>query len=126
VKLKIAIGAKAFEVDVEVLEEDAHGSSPPPRRGGTVAPPPPPPLPRVAPPATDAGSGEGCRSPIAGLVTRVLAKTGQKVEANDPLIVLEAMKMESNILAPKAGTVGRVLVAQGDAVKIGQLLVELG
>ena len=58
-------------------------------------------------------------------MARVLVEEGQAIEAGDVLVVLEAMKMETEITAPEAGTVGAVLVAAGDAVSGGQVLVEL-
>jgi methylmalonyl-CoA carboxyltransferase small subunit len=65
-----------------------------------------------------------CRSPIAGVVRRVSAQVGQAIQANDVLLVLEAMKMETVITSPVAGKVARVNTAVGDAVQSGQVLVE--
>lgn len=127
-KLKIEIDARAYEVEVEVTEEDYAPGAPSPRMSApTGRPPRPSPLPSpLAPTApTAASDGGGCKSPIAGLVVKVLASVGQRVAMNDPLLVLEAMKMESNITAPADGTVTRILVKQGDAVQTGQTLVEL-
>ena len=79
--------------------------------------------PAAAPPG---GDGEGIKAPLAGSVARVLVKEGQEIEAGDVLIVLEAMKMETEITAPAGGTVTAVLVSAGDAVTGGQVLVQLG
>jgi methylmalonyl-CoA carboxyltransferase small subunit len=65
-----------------------------------------------------------CASPIAGMVVRVSAQVGQSIQANDVLLVLEAMKMETVITSPVAGKVARVNVNAGDAVQPGQVLVE--
>ena len=65
-----------------------------------------------------------CRSPISGLVVRVAAQPGQQIQTGDTLLVLEAMKMETNITAPVSGKVSKVNVKQGDAVQSGQVLVE--
>ncbi len=65
-----------------------------------------------------------CRSPVMGLVIRVEAKAGQQVEAGQRVMVLEAMKMETHLTAPRACRVKNVHVAQGDPVKVDQLLVE--
>ncbi len=67
---------------------------------------------------------EVCRSPIAGVVRRVSAQVGQAIQANDVLLVLEAMKMETVITSPVAGKVARVNATVGDAVQSGQVLVE--
>ena len=65
-----------------------------------------------------------CRSPISGVVVKVTAQVGQAIQANDVLLVLEAMKMETVITSPVAGKVARVNVTGGDAVQSGQVLLE--
>jgi biotin carboxyl carrier protein len=65
------------------------------------------------------------RSPIPGRVVRVLVKAGQTVAAGGGLAVIEAMKMENEIKAPREGTVGEVLCAEGAAVETGQALFVL-
>ena len=75
--------------------------------------------------ATPPGRGQlTSRSPWAGIVTRIVVEPGQHVEQNDLLLVLEIMKMETDIIAPLAGKVRTVNVAQGDGVKANQILVE--
>jgi methylmalonyl-CoA carboxyltransferase small subunit len=121
-KLQITIDGKAYAVDVEVLEENETEELPvytpqhvkeaaserPPNRGGG---------------AWDA-DGKVCRSPVMGLAIKVNVTAGQAVEAGEQLLVLEAMKMETYLTAPQAGTVKGVRVAQGDSVKVDQVLVE--
>jgi biotin carboxyl carrier protein len=71
-------------------------------------------------------SGDGrVKAPIPGLVTRVLVSPGQQVQANQPLIVLEAMKMENEIRAPFDGTVTSVSVSPGDSVVRSAVLAEI-
>lgn len=65
------------------------------------------------------------RAPLPGLVLQVLAEEGQKVVAGDLLVLLETMKMETELRAPRAGTVRKVHVAQGQAVANNQPLVEI-
>ena len=62
---------------------------------------------------------------MPGTVIRVLVAAGDAVEARQPLVVLEAMKMETPLVAPYAATVAAVHVAEGDRVAGGALLVEL-
>jgi acetyl/propionyl-CoA carboxylase alpha subunit len=64
-------------------------------------------------------------APMPGTVLRVDVREGQEVAAGEPLVVLEAMKMELAVSAPADGTVTAVLVAAGDLVARGQALVEL-
>ena len=62
-------------------------------------------------------------SPMAGKVVKVVAEEGQSVETGDPLVVVEAMKMENDLKAHRPGVVASVAVAAGDAVEIGDVLV---
>lgn len=65
------------------------------------------------------------KAPMPGLVVRVLASEGLEVQAGQPLVVMEAMKMENELRAPSAGRVSVVRVKVGDAVEKGAVLVEL-
>jgi propionyl-CoA carboxylase alpha chain len=73
------------------------------------------------------GSGDGVVvvSPLPGVVRRVEARVGERVEAGAVVVVVEAMKTEHLIAAGRAGTVGRVLVAEGQEVAAGAVVVEL-
>ncbi|MBJ6727912.1 acetyl-CoA carboxylase biotin carboxyl carrier protein subunit [Geomonas sp. Red875] len=84
-----------------------------------------PPVPAV-PQGAVSGDGKSCRAPIAGVVCRIVAQVGQRLEVNDLLVVLEAMKMETNITAHVAGKIGKILVSVGEAVQPGQALAEMG
>lgn len=65
------------------------------------------------------------QAPIPGRLVKVLVKAGERVSAGQPLLVLEAMKMENEVRAARAGTVKTVHVGEGVAVETGQLLVTL-
>ena len=122
-KLRITVEDKTYEVEVEVAEPDVH--APPVYSFQPAAPVRVPAAP--APAAVTGGpvnEDKVCRSPIAGIVVRVTAQPGQSIQTGDTLLVLEAMKMETNITAPVSGKVSKVNVAQGDAVQGGQVLVE--
>jgi biotin carboxyl carrier protein len=73
----------------------------------------------------DRGGGE-VTAPMPGRVVKVLVKDGDEVEAGTPVVVVEAMKMENELVADKPGRVTRVLCAPGQAVEGGARLVELG
>ena len=62
---------------------------------------------------------------IPGTVVKVNVAIGETVKESQPLMVLEAMKMETNVIAPQSGVVENIYVAAGDAVESGQLLIEL-
>jgi biotin carboxyl carrier protein len=61
-------------------------------------------------------------APMPGKIVRVLVRTGEAVQARQPLIVIEAMKMENELRAAAAGTVAEVLVEEGQSVEAGALL----
>jgi methylmalonyl-CoA carboxyltransferase small subunit len=125
-KLKITLDGKVYEVEVEVFEpEPPHpGYVPPLGQTRIPAPSAAPPTASPGAPAPKADEGKVCRSPIAGVVVRVSAQIGQAIQVHDPLLVLEAMKMETVITSPVAGKVVRVNAKAGDAVQSGQVLVE--
>jgi oxaloacetate decarboxylase alpha subunit len=70
-------------------------------------------------------SGEDVPSPLAGNIFKILVSPGQQVEEGDTVIILEAMKMETEISAPKSGVVGSINVKEGDSVQVGQSLLTL-
>jgi len=82
--------------------------------------------PAASPSATPAGSGEAVNAVLAGNIFKVHVAPGTVVEKNDPLFVVEAMKMETVVSAPRAGTVSAVFVKEGDAVAVGDLMIEIG
>ncbi len=132
-KLQIAIDGILYEADIEVLEDEDVGgvgapALPAPRpapRAATpkVVPSSPPPA-AAAPAPSSAPEDKVVRSSIVGIVVKALVSPGQAVQAGEALLVLEAMKMESNVVAPVAGTIRAVNVAAGESVKKGQVLVE--
>jgi methylmalonyl-CoA carboxyltransferase small subunit len=125
-KLRITVEGKAYEVDVEVAEDD-HTPAPSGHAYTAAAPtsmPSAPPPPRPAAPDTSVAEDKACRSPVAGVVVRVNAQVGQQIQVNDPLLVLEAMKMETNITSPVAGKIKAINAAVGEGVRVGQVLVE--
>ena len=75
-------------------------------------------------PSSLASAGD-VRAPMPGRVVAVHAGIGDEVAAGAPLVVVEAMKMQNELLAPRAGTVLRISVAAGDTVERGAILVEL-
>ena len=78
--------------------------------------------------AAPAASGDGkpVEAPLPGNILRICVSEGDSVAEGDVILVVEAMKMETEIKAPEAGTVQSILVAQGDKVQTGQTLVTLG
>lgn len=75
--------------------------------------------------SASAAGGEPVPAPLGGNITKVMVKSGQKVQEGDTLLILEAMKMESEVSAPRAGTVTEIKVQAGDAVTAGDPLLNL-
>jgi biotin carboxyl carrier protein len=102
---ELAIGGVAYQA--EVLDE-AHA--------------------RLAQVAAARGGTHGRRelkAPMPGLVVKVLAEAGEEVAAHQPLVVLQAMKMENELALPRGGTVSHVNAQAGQTVEAGQVLVTL-
>ena len=131
-QFKVTVNGR--EYDVTVLELTAGQSAAQPATGATSVPPPvaaagsaTTSAPGPAAPATAApiaGSGDVVAG-MDGVVVEVDVKVGQTVAAGDRLLVLEAMKMKTPVMATRAGQVSRVLVAPGDPVEGGQPLVTI-
>ena len=116
-QLKVTVNGVEYQVEVEVEEEPKPTLGAIFMAGGTFAPTPTH--------VQTAGSANGVQAPLSGTVARVLVEEGQEIAEGDVVVVLEAMKMETEITAPRQGTIAAVLVATGEAVTGGQVLVEL-
>ena len=124
-KLKITVEGKLYEVDVEVAEPESPALRYVGGSSGRAA------TPAALRPAAAAGDArqpddetKACRSPLAGVVSEVKTEVGREVAVDEPLLVLEAMKMFTTITSPVAGKVKAVYAEVGAAVKQGQLMVE--
>ncbi len=127
-KYKVTLNGKTYEVEVEagkaVLLDEYEACAPAP----AAAPPVPAAAPAAAAPAPAAvnlTSGEPVNSPMPGNILRVEVKQGDQIKSGQLLVVLEAMKMENEILAPKDGTVAQVIVSKGSVVETGSPLIVL-
>jgi len=121
VKLKITVDGETYEVEVEAVEPEGGPALP---RGYVTQPAPvrvPAAPSRPMPPAVEE---KVCRSPISGVVVRIAVQPGQTLQVGDILLVLEAMKMETNITSPVAGKIAAMKVGPGDAVQAGQVVAE--
>ena len=130
-KYNITLNGRTYEVEVEVDEamllSDYEALAPAaPAAAAPVAAPAA--APAAAAPAAPAvtGSGDAVTAPMPGAILKVNVQNGQAVKEGEVLVVLEAMKMENEILAPKAGTVTQVLVSKGSTVDTGAPLVVIG
>ena len=125
-KFKITVDEHTYEVDVEAVDTDAPERAPRDYAIEPAAvrlPASAPAAPRSVTPDT-ADEAKVCRSPVTGTVVKLVAQAGQSIEAGDVLLVLEAMKMETNITAPVGGKVAAIRAKAGDSVQAGQILAE--
>lgn len=130
-KYKVTLNNRTYEVEVEegkamlIDEYEAYAPAAP----APVAAAPVAAAPAAAPaaPAAPAGAalaaGEVVKSPMPGNILKINVSQGQKVNEGDVLIVLEAMKMENEIVATKSGTVAQIVTAKGSVVETGAPLV---
>ena len=119
-KLRIDIEKKSYEVTVEYLDGAQNGARS--HKPGEVQIPASVTRPR---PPQKFAEDTFCRAPIAGRVTAVLAANGKSVRKDEPVLVIEAMKMEIQICPAVDGVLKTIQVKAGEAVSTGQLLFEL-
>lgn len=124
-KYKVTLNNKTYEVEVEagqamlVDEYEAYAPAP----AATPAPVAAAPAAASVSAAPALAAGEVVKSPMPGNILKINVTVGQKVNEGDTLLVLEAMKMENEIAAPKAGTVAQIIVSKGAVVETGAPLV---
>ena len=130
-KYKVTLNGRTYEVEVEAGKamllaeyEAVVPSAPAAPAAAPVAAPAAAPAAPAAPVVT--GAGEAVNAPMPGNILKVNVTAGQAVKSGTVLVVLEAMKMENEIMAPKDGTVTQVLVQKGSTVDTGAPLVVIG
>ena len=74
--------------------------------------------------SASAQSLDAVTAPIAGTIQKIFVQVGGHIEAKAPALLMDAMKMDTYIYAPRSGTIAKVAVNPGDAVRVGQLLFE--
>lgn len=118
----ITVNGTAYDV---VVEEGASTGAAAPAVAAPKAAPKAAPAPAAAPKAAGAAGSVKIEAGAAGKVFKVEASVGQTVKSGDTVIILEAMKMEIPVVAPKEGTVASIDVAVGDPVEAGALLATM-
>lgn len=126
-KFKVSVNGKAYEVEVEEI-----GGAPQiskvfemPKAAPVTAGTPVAAAVATTPPPSAKSSGKDVTAPIPGKVLRIPVTKGQKVATGDLLLVIEAMKMENEVLADEPATVSDILVKEGDTVTSGAVLIKL-
>ena len=124
-KFKIAIDGKEYLVEMEEI-----GGVQQPVQAPVAAAPAAPvaaPTEQAAPAAApvSAASGDAMTAPMPGTILRLLVNIGDEVKENQPLMILEAMKMENEVVANHAGKVAGIHVNQGQVVNAGDALITI-
>ena len=131
-KYKVTLNGRTYEVEVEagkamLLDEYEAIVPTAAPAAAPVAAAPAAAAPAAAPAAAAVtAAGEAVNAPMPGTILKVNVTQGQAIKAGTVLCVLEAMKMENEIMAPKAGTVTQVVVSKGATVDTGAPLVVIG
>jgi glutaconyl-CoA decarboxylase len=131
---RISVNGKTFEVGVEQMAgaqpviqslSQVMATPAPVAQCPLVAPSSPPAVPHPAPSPSPAGASNLMKSPLPGKILKVLAAPGMAFKRGDTLLIIEAMKMENEILAPRDCVVGDVHVEVNQSVKTGEPLLRM-
>ena len=130
-KYKVTLNGRTYEVEVEagkamLLDEYEAIAPSVPAAAAPVAAPAAAPVAAAPAAPVVTGSGEMVAAPMPGTILKVNVKNGDAVKEGQVLVVLEAMKMENEIMAPKSGTITQVAVQKGASVNTGDALVFIG
>ena len=129
-KYRITLDGKVYEMEIERIDDDNVRTSAPSEV--KKASPAPENVPKTAPALPPSGKndhaagGDTVVSPMPGTIVRLNVSAGDRVRKGQPVLVLEAMKMENEIVAGKEGTITSLYVSQGDTVQGGAALFDLG
>jgi biotin carboxyl carrier protein len=127
-RMRITVNGVTYEVEVEILDEDEGindgfpmpsnlrpRAPEPASASGTPQPP--------APPPAKAATDKALTSPVSGIVVEIKVTPGAIVKENDPVMIVEAMKMNTTVSSPMAGRVRTVEARVGEGVRSGQVLL---
>ena len=123
-KFNITVNGVSYEVEVEEVAA-GESAAPVPAAAPQAAPKAAPKAAPAAKPAAPVANGVKVNAPMPGTILDVKVKQGASVKKGDILVILEAMKMENEILAPQDGTVAQVNVSKGASVNSGDVLAVL-
>ncbi|NLM07220.1 MAG: biotin/lipoyl-binding protein [Tissierellia bacterium] len=138
-RFNVRVNGKQYEVEVEELTQvharpvvaqpaptvQVQAPTPTPTAQPTPTPQSPPVTQQTPASNIESGGGEKVLSPMPGNIWKILVAVGDSVQSGETLLILEALKMENEIPAPKAGIVKKIHVQEGATVNSGDILVEL-
>jgi len=127
-KFNITVNGNSYEVEVEEIKDGVVSAPRPqvsaaPAQAAPKAAPAPAPAKKASAPSA---GGDGVKAPMPGTILDIKVSEGQEVKSGQVLVILEAMKMENELVAPKDGVVQSINVSKGASVNSGDVLVTLG
>ena len=126
-RFNISVNGKAYDVQVEEISGSAPVAAVPAAAPAAApvqaAPAPAAAAPAPAPVSSGSDGNVLVKSPMPGTIIDVKVSVGDTVSEAQTLVILEAMKMENNIVAPQAGTVAAIYAEKGSAIDVGQVMV---
>jgi biotin carboxyl carrier protein len=126
-KYKVTLNGKTYEVEVEkgkaILLDEYEALAPAPAAAPAAAAPAAAPVAAAPAAPVNLAAGETVAAPMPGNILRIDVNQGDVVKSGQVLVILEAMKMENEIVAPKDGTVAQIVTSKGAVVDTGSPLV---
>lgn len=132
-KFKISVDGKEYLVEMEEIGAPATPTPAPAPVAASAAPAPAPtaeapqpaPAPEPSPAASSPAGADAMPAPMPGTILKILVNSGDTVSENQPLMILEAMKMENEIVASHAGIISAIHVKEGQVVNAGDGLITI-
>ena len=125
-KYRITLEGKTYEMDIELVSGSAVSPAPAKPAPKAESRPAAPAAPAAAPKANAPAGAGTVAAPMPGTVIKIVKAVGDEVKEGELVLVLEAMKMENEILAPKSGTIKTMNCTSGGTVAGGDVLFEIG
>ena len=117
---KVKVNGKVYEVELESVSENAQSIAAPAQSAVVEQPA------AAAPAPVASGDGVELKAPMAGTILDVKVSVGQSVKVGDVICILEAMKLENDVVANANGVVKSIAVSKGNSVELDQLIAVIG
>ncbi len=123
--LKVTVNGKSYDVSVEEVSANAATSAPVVENKAAAPAVQTTAAPAASANAASSGEGEAINCPMPGTILSINVKAGDQVKKGDVLLILEAMKMENEITAPKDGIITSITCTKGESVESGKALATI-
>ncbi len=129
-KYVVTINQKNYEVEVEqgqarLVKTTETAAAPVTAQVVTAAPAAPAPQAAAPAPAVQTAGGDAIKAPMPGMILQIVKNAGASVKEGETILILEAMKMENEIMAPRDGVIAQIVTAKGASVNTGDVLAVL-